>query len=350
MHHIVYRGSFKKIGLRVGEASRGDIPEVYERGLIHFARFTKAKSNAQIHELAARYLASAKRTWPAAGEFLQGLARGAGVSESVMALTAFAEEVSTEVGLKPADKCSTLVVKTRNGKRLIIHNEDFEPHNFGKMVLLEAEFDGFPPVVCFAYPGQLWGSGFSFNAHRVAITKNGLHLPVVPGLPTQLVQSRAALARNLFEAEEWVHKPPISVPAHYVLAWGESREVVSLFVSNSTASHVQLKRYPISEESFCFTNHIPSGEFDLKLPDPAPDNSPSTLPRYEKLKSLTPAELPQTAEEAFALFSTEPLFLKPGKPGASVTMATTVICPEDGKMWIRDADPSAVKKDWEFSF
>ncbi len=348
MRHIKERGSFYKIGRRVGEACRQDIPEVYDRGVAHLLEHTKAKNINQIHEIAARYMAVAQRTWEPAVEFLRGLAKGSGVTMDVITLTAFTEEVSTEVGLKPADKCSTLVVKTLDGQTIIIHNEDFEPHNFGKMVLLEAEFDGFPAVTCLAYPGQLWGSGLSFNARRIAITKNGLHLPAVPGLPTQLVQSRASLAHKLAEAEEWVMMPPISVPAHYILGWGETGEAISLLVSNLQASYAEVKLHHI-KGPFCFTNHVPFGWFNLKEPDPALENSLSTLPRYEKLKSLSPAELPQTPAEAFKLFGEPPLFLKPGKPGASVTMATAVIYVEGGQMWVRDADPNASKKEWYFA-
>lgn len=348
MRYVKASGSCFKVGQLVGEASRQDIPEVYDMGIRHLLDHSKAKDIHQIHDVAGRYMRAAKEIWPPAVEYLLGQARAAGVSEKVITFTSFSEEVSTEIGLKPAEKCTSLVVKTEKRKTLEAFGEEFEPHNFRKMVLLVAKFDGFPEVVCFAYPGQLWGSGFSFNANRVSITKNGLHLPAVPGLPTQVVQSRAALARNINEAEEWVMREPVSLPAHYILMSGETGEALSVLVSNSEASYAPAKLHLI-RDSFCFTNHIPPGWFNLKAPDPALENSLTTLPRYEKLKSLRPEELPQTPEEAFELFTAPPLFLKPGKPGDSVTMATTVICPEDGEIWIRDADPSAEKRDWHFA-
>lgn len=349
MRHVKAHGSFYNIGQLVGEASKEDIQEVYDRGIEHLLKYTKAKSIDQIHDIAGRYMRVAKDIWSPAVDYLLGQARAAGVSEKVITLTSFSEEVSTEIGLKPAEKCTTLVVKTRSGETMEVHGEEFEPHNFGKNVIVEAEFDGFPAVVCFAYPGQLWGSGFSFNACRISITKNGLHLPAVPGLPTQVVQSRAALARNIKEAKRWVTKRPISLPAHYILMSGETGEALSVLVSNSEASYEEVKLHLI-QDSFCFTNHIPSGWFSLKVPDPALENSLTTLPRYAKLKSLTPADLPETPAEAFKLFGEPPLFVKPGKPGASVTMAITVIYSEGGQMWIQDADPSAEKKEWYFSF
>lgn len=349
MHHVKASGSFYKVGQLVGEASRQDIPKTYELGIEHLLNHSKANNEDQIHDVAGRYMKAAKEIWPPAVEYLLGQARAAGVSEKVITFTSFSEEVSTEIGLKPAEKCTTYVGKTMAGKSIELHGEEFEPHNRGKNVILEAEFDGFPAVVCFAYPGQLWGSGFSFNANRVSITKNSLHLPAVPGLPTQVVQSRAALARNIDEAQEWVSRRPVSLPAHYILMSGETGEALSVLVSNFTASYADLKLH-IIRDSFCFTNHIPPGWFSLKVPDPASENSLTTLPRYKELQRLMLEGLPQTPEEGFAWFKKPPLFLEPGKPGASVTMAVTAICPEEGKMWIRDADPSAVKKEWYFSF
>ncbi len=347
MRYIKASGSFEDVGYQVGQVCAADIEEVYERGLEYLIKFTKAQSFDQLHQMAARYLAAAASAWKPAIDFLWGMAGGAGVDMRVIALTAFTEEVSTEIGLKPADKCSTWVGRIWNGKIIKIHSEDFEEQNLGKMVLLQLKFLEFPEAVCLAYPGQLWGSGFSFNARRISITKNGLHLPAVPGLPTQLVQSRAALACTLPEATGWVMMPPVSAPAQYIFVSGETGEAVSLLVSNLKASYTETKLHHIKDRFF-FTNHIPDGWLKLKEPDPAPENSPSTLPRYEKLKNLLPAEWPQTPAEAFELFTKPPIFLKPGKPGASVTMVTTVICPENGWMRIRDADPSAARRDWNF--
>ncbi len=352
MRYVQAHGSFYEVGRQVGEACRTDILEIYASGVADLLKHTKVGSIARIDQIAARYLAAAKQLWLPSVEFLRGLAEGAGVPMSVIALTAFMEGVCNEAEALPPEKCSTLVVRLPNGHHLIIHNEDFPKFNFGKMVLLDVVFDGgYPRMVGVVYPGQLWGT-ISLNSNFLATTSNSLNPPVQPGLPQQVMHCRASLARDMAEAERWLTMRPLDLTTHYVVACGRTREVASLEVSNFQVSRVETDRLVISDVPFfCHTNHIPDGRLKLRLPDPMIKNEGSSFDRYNKLAKLKPAELPRTPQEGFNLFSTpgnNALFRESEEEWMSVTLATVVICPETGELWVRDADPSAAKRDWYF--
>lgn len=352
MRYVKTNGSFYKVGLQVGEACKEDIPELYERTVAYLFKHTSVGTVARMREVAQRHLAAAESLWPSSVNFLQGLAEGAGVSLEKISLISFTEEVSSEFVPTSSDKCSTLVVRLSNDNHLIIHNEDYEPHNFGKMVLMDVMFDGFPRLVCLTYPGQLPSLAGSLNACGIAITNNGLWLDVQPGLPKQVQHFRASLARDLDEVEEWLAMAPIAVTTHYVVAHGHTREAVSLTVSNPETSYVPMFYYLITDRSFCHTNHVPSGPFlsGLKKIDPAPELSKHTVPRYERLKSLAQDTLPRTPQEALDLFSNNDglIHRTPEQNPTSVTLATVVICPETLEIWIRDTDPAAVERNHHF--
>lgn len=353
MRYVKTNGSFYEVGLQVGKACQEDIPELYERTVAYLLKHTSVGTVARMHEVAQRHMAGAEELWPPSVNFLEGLAEGARVSMEKIALTSFTEEVSSEFVPVSSDKCSTLVVRLSNGNHLIIHNEDYEPQNFGKMVLLDVVFDGFPRLVCLTYPGMLPSLAGSLNACGIAITNNGLWLDTQPGLPKQVQHFRASLARDLDEVEEWLAMAPVAVTTHYVIAHGHTREAVSLTVSNPETSYVPMLYSPITDQSFCHTNHVTSGPFlsGLKKTDPAPELSKHTVPRYNKLKSFMEGnKLPRTMQEALDLFSKNDglIHRTPEQNPTSVTLATVVICPETEEIWIRDADPAAVEPDHRF--
>jgi hypothetical protein len=88
------------------------------------------------------------------------------------------------------------------------------------------------------------------------------------------------------------------------------------------------------------------------MPDPAIENSPTSVPRYNFLNSLTSENLPRTLQEGIDRFSKQDdnvLLRKSEKPGESKTIFTAAIDLKAGQVWIRDADLSVEKRDWHFS-
>lgn len=347
MRFLQCKGTFADVGRQVGEACRPDIPELHDRVVAYLLENTTAGSFLAMREIAMEYTGRTDRSWPQASAFLRGLAEGAKVPYETVALIAYSEEISSEFE-SAASKCSTLVVQTTRGA-LIGHNEDYEPHYFGKMVLLDATFDGFPRTVGLTYPGQLPNLAGSLNAPGVATLNNSLWPEARPGLSKQVQHFRASLSADLEEAVRHLAMQPVALTTHYTVAHGPTSEVVSLEVSNRQVSHDTVALVTIGPEPFGHTNHVLS--LRLKEADPAVVAANHSLDRLAKLKALLREKLPRTPEEMLDLLSTNDgiLHRTPEQNPTSVTLATVVIRPQTGEFWVRDADPAADRRDWHFA-
>ncbi len=352
MKFLRCRGSFEDVGRQVGMACREDIPDLVDRVVAYLLQHTTVGSYGMMRKIALDYADRTDREWPPASAFLRGLAEGAGASYEAVTLIAYSEEIASEFIPVPP-KCSTLVVQTARGA-VIGHNEDYEPHYFGKMVLLDAAFDGFPRTVGLTYPGQLPNLAGSLNEGSrateggVAIFNNSLWPDAQPGLSKQVQHFRASLARDLGAAVELLAKPPVALTTHYTVAHGPTGQVVSLEVSNPATAEEHVSFTTIGTEPFCHTNHVLS--LRLRAPDPAIVIANHSLARLAKLKALPRGQLPCSPEEMLDLLSTNDgvVHRTPAQNPTSVTLATVVARPQTGEIWIRDADPSAERRDWHF--
>lgn len=346
MKFLQCKGSFEDIGRQVGEACRPDIPDLHDRVAAYLIESTTAGSLKRMREVATDYSARTDRSWPDATAFLKGLAEGAGVPFRTIALIAYSEEIASEFIPAPP-KCSTLVVPTVRGP-MIGHNEDYEPHYFGKMVLLDAAFDGYPQAVGLTYPGQLPNLAGSLNAKGVAIANNSLWPDAKPGHSKQVQHFRASLADDLEQAVTHLAKPPVSLTTHYTVAHGPTGQAVSLEISNPLVARVTTALSTIGPEPFCHTNHVLA--LELREPDPAVVSANHSLDRLAKLQALPRERLPRSPEEMLDLLSANDgiVHRTPEQNPFSVTLATVVIRPQTGEFWVRDADPSADRRDWHF--
>jgi len=346
MRFLQCQGSFDEIGRQVGEACRPDIPDLHDRVVAYLLEHTTVGSYLQMREIARTYSKATDRSWPQATAFLRGMAMGAKAPFETIAVIAYSEEISSEFIRVPA-KCSTLVVPTTRGA-LIGHNEDYEPHYFGKMVLLDATFDGYPRTVGLTYPGQLPNLAGSLNAHGIAIANNSLWPEAKPGLSKQVQHFRASLADDLSKAVEHLAKQPVSLTTHYTVVHGPSGQAVSIEVSNPHIAEESLSLVTIGPEPFCHTNHVLS--LRLHAQDPAILVANHSLSRLDALKALPSERRPRSPEEMLDLLSTNDgiLHRTPAQNPTSVTLATLVIRPQTGELWVRDADPAAERRDWHF--
>jgi hypothetical protein len=291
----------------------------------------------------------AGRIWPKATEFLSGQALGAGVPYETIAITSYYEEM-LELYRPAQSKCSTYVAPSTRGF-IIGHNEDWGKPYLGNMVLLDATFDGFPRVIGVSFLGMLPNLAGSLNSRGVAITNNSLHPEARPGLSKQLQHFRASLASSLEEAIEHLARQPVSLATHYTVAHGPSGQVVSLEVCNRDIVHDgDVVLVTVGPGPFCHTNHVLN--LNLREPDPAIlGGGNQTLARRAKLQSQPRKKRPRTPEQMRDFLSTNDgvLHRTPAQNPTSVTLATIVIRPSTGEMWIRDADPDAEQRDWYFS-
>jgi hypothetical protein len=346
MKVIQHKGSFEEVGRVVGEASRRVIPGLHTRVVEYLLAHTTVGSFRRMSEIADQYVQSTKRYWSPAIDYLRGLAEGAGVSFGTVALIAFSEEIASEFTAAPS-KCSTFVVWTPNG-HILGHNEDYEPHYFGEMILLDATFDGFGRVVGLTYPGMLPNLAGSLNAHGLAILNNSFWVDACLGISKQAQHFRASLLPDMENAVKVLSQQPIALTTHYTVAHGPSHDAVSLEVSNPKRADAYMSLRQIARESFHHTNHVLA--LSLKEPDPAVVAGNHSLARLAKLQALPLDRHPWTPEEMVELLSVNDgiLHRTPEQNPTSVTLATVVIRPATGEFLVRDADPSATIKDHRY--
>lgn len=341
------KGSFESIGREVGAASRAVIPALHERVVSYLLAHTTVGSFRRMSELADQYTRSTQRCWFPAIDYLRGLAEGAGVPFGTVALIAFSEEIGSEFHSAPS-KCSTFVVWTPSG-HVLGHNEDYEPHYFGEMILLDAEFGGFGRVVGLTYPGMLPNLAGSLNVHGLAITNNSLWVEACPGHSKQVQHFRASLLPDMASAVQMLSEPPIALTTHYTVVHGPTHDAVSLEVSNPARAHSVVDlRHIVRGEAFCHTNHVLA--LMLIDSDPAVIAKNHSLERLARLRSLPVNRHPGTPEGMIDLLSVNDgvLHRTPAQNPTSVTLATVAIRPATGEFLVRDADPAAEIKDHSY--
>src|SRR3990167_3751659 len=242
MMAIYAKGNFFEVGVQVGEATRelvhfmsaqvsADLLNNVFGGEIQ-AMVVVAKSQ---HDKAYNY-------FPEAGQYLEGLAFGANIHLDDLLSVAYSEEmsalVSETVGGKLArarDRCSTLVTRGLDGW-LMGHQEDFWGVFFGKMLVLDLNFKGYPKLVSLSYPGQLPALAGSLNAAGVAITNNSLWPKAGRGISKQTRHFRAALATNFLDALTTLARGPHALTDHFILISAREDLAASIEVSNPVAS------------------------------------------------------------------------------------------------------------------
>jgi len=350
MMAIYAKGNFFEVGVQVGEATRelvhfmsaqvsADLLNNVFGGEIQ-AMVVVAKSQ---HDKAYNY-------FPEAGQYLEGLAFGANIHLDDLLSVAYSEEmsalVSETVGGKLArarDRCSTLVTRGLHGW-LMGHQEDFWGVFFGKMLVLELQFKGYPKLVSLSYPGQLPALAGSLNAAGVAITNNSLWPKAGRGISKQTRHFRAALATNFLDALTTLARGPHALTDHFILISAREDLAASIEVSNPVASpdecvirQIVHNEPAILGESvaapFAHANHAQL--LELHETDPAHLGS---YMRLGKLYAEASRHCPRSAADMLELLTRPDGILRklPDKnltgQENSVTLATTVISPSEGKI------------------
>jgi len=350
MRTFVIRGSFRSVGAQIGEAVAEDLSFVLDRTTDFLVENAQIGGDLdRVRQIVERYLSATKADFPEAIAYLEGLAAGGGLALEDVALISFSEEICAEASV-PAEKCSTLAVPTPQGW-VIGHNEDYEPQYYGKMFALDLRIDGRPRVFSLNYPGHFPCLAGSLNERGVALCNNSLWPDAVPGLSKNVLHLQAAIASDFDKAVTALARQPAALTGHYTLGDGNDDRVCGLEVSNRTVSRTAAHLEDAGREPYWHTNHVRF--LDLHRPDPAVVARNHTCVRGERLEELIAAgKLPTGPEEMMKLLSANDgvLHRTPAQNGTSVTLATVVIRPKTGEMWIRDADPSADVRDLHLSF
>lgn len=166
---IHVKGSHREVGRQIGEAVRPLIEHS-----IHNAR-TLVESTYDTLQLtwdgaqiqARKYMPFAQERYPQYVDELLGMAEGANVNYTELAVVNGLEAVTTDA--LHLTKCTSLAVNemnTADGHVLVAHNEDWLPDDEPDVFIVHVETDDEPPFIAMSYGGLLPNVGF--NAAGIA--------------------------------------------------------------------------------------------------------------------------------------------------------------------------------------
>lgn len=345
MKVIQVRGSFRKVGQSVGEATRGDISFMRHEMVPELLRESFKGDELRMLRDGRKHLHGLGLLCPEIADYVHGLAEGAGLRLDEILPIVFMEEMSTPLC---RDKCSTLLVRNKDGW-LLGHQEDYREMFYGRLSVLDLTFNECPRLVSLTYPGTFPGMATSLNSAGIAMACNALLPDPVSGSGKQAKHFLATLDDSLLGALSWICNGPHTLSDHFT--------VVSRF--EDVALSIEVTSRPEAPESeeireivwnrevdegatvsapFTHANHVKLLEpwISGKEKDPA---HPGSAMRQRKLDHIASDSPPATAKEMLALFrkkdgilNRDMTFNRTGQSN-SVTIATTVISPNTGEIW-----------------
>lgn len=256
-------GSYREIGYQIGRRFRREIRAVIAArrdwhqsllDILHSSRGTRRS---------AQLLAKSREEFPHLLDEVRGMAEGAGIGfDAIWALT-----VKSELGALDSEPkgCSTLVLR-REGRSLLVHNEDGHAAFTGRMFLVRVRPPSGVGFVSMVYPGTLTGNGPSLNQAGVVQTTNFIgSTRSEVGVPRYLIGRAILEAENLDEAVEIASMAPRAYPYHHNLAalgdgdycsvetTPEATAVVrpqGLFVHTNHLLHEPTSHYPYEDAEY----------------------------------------------------------------------------------------------------
>lgn len=166
---IKVKGSHREVGRQIGEELRPLIEHSIQNAhqLIDaaFDNLQLTWDSAQIQ--ARKYMPFAQERYPKYVEEIAGIAEGANVNYTELAVVNGLEAVTTDA--LHLTKCTSLAVNDKNtadGHVLVAHNEDWLPDDETDVYIIQVETDDEPPFVAMSYGGLLPNVGF--NADGIA--------------------------------------------------------------------------------------------------------------------------------------------------------------------------------------
>ncbi|EMM1611511.1 acyl-CoA--6-aminopenicillanic acid acyl-transferase [Raoultella ornithinolytica] len=242
MKKITISGSSFAVGQRLGEFGR----DAWHQKLVHIPLWQTVigmKDSAQTR--AMRTLV--EQQFPLIWQELTGMAAGlqAPVDE------VFAWNCRGDLVRSTSDGCTTVVGESREGERVIAHNEDGFPQLRDDCAWVSISPTEGMAFSSFAYPGSLCGHTFAVNAMGIVNTVNNiraLHRPV--GIPRQILARAALNASTLDEAIAVLTTLPRSGAFHHTLGQsGDSR----LFSIEATGAGHSVR---LLDGTFGHANHL----------------------------------------------------------------------------------------------
>ncbi len=229
---IEVKGSHSSIGRQMGEALRPLVQHSIENAkeIIETSQNDLHLSWEGAKNQAQKYLPFAQERYPIYIEEMKGIAEGANVNLTEVAVVNCLEGVTVDA--LHLTKCTSLSVNeryTQNKHVLIAHNEDWMPFDEPDVFLVLARPDDEPPFLAMSYGGLLPNIGF--NAAGIAQCCDTVYpTDTRIGIP-RVVVSRAVLgARTIGSAIRHMLIPLRAAGYNHLLAH-ESGEMFNVEVS-----------------------------------------------------------------------------------------------------------------------
>jgi len=230
---IIYvKGSHRAIGQQIGEAMRPQVQHSIDnaRQLVEttYSNLQLTWESAKIQ--AKKYVPFAQERYPLYVEELYGMAEGANVNLTELAVVNALEAVTTDA--LHLTKCTSLAVNEQNTAKknvLVAHNEDWLPGDEPDVFIVRAQPDDEPGFLAMTYGGLLPNVGF--NEAGIAqccdtVYPNDTRI----GIPRVIV-SRAVLgARTIGQAIRYTLVPLRAAGYNHLIAH-ESGEMYNVEVS-----------------------------------------------------------------------------------------------------------------------
>lgn len=342
MKHVEAKGSFRKVGREVGEATREDILFMRDTLVPEMLAEAFGGDELAMRRDAREHLAATEAFWPEGADYARGLAEGAGLALDEALPIVFLEEMSLPLR---RERCSTILLASPDGW-LIGHQEDHRSMFRGRLALLDLRFDGQPRLASLTYPGTFPGMAASLNDAGLAMTANSLWPDPVPGAGKQAKHFLAALEPTVLGALSWICSGPHQLSDHFLVV-GDDRFALSVEVSGHPSAEVGCEIRQIVETGpleegqvlapFCHANSVlwlepwASG----RTPDPAHRGSAMRFRELRKL-AVSPPDGPQALlarlMEKDGILNRDAALNRTGQPD-SVTVASVVIRPGTREMW-----------------
>lgn len=166
-----------EVGKALGEYERDSIARLFAEDplLLNVLRPWKAAHEAEY----ATFVATNRARFPRYFEEIEGIAQGAGVSESDLVLTALGPEIETLQGHDTGGNCFDAIGNPPSGP-LVGHNEDLGPvyKSYSFLATIHQPYvdsDTAHTITAFAYPGAQLGFTFGWNSRGLMVSCNGIY-------------------------------------------------------------------------------------------------------------------------------------------------------------------------------
>jgi len=336
---VVATGQPRARGLIIGRS----LADAVHRSLAGFAveRERAGVAAAEIDRRVAVLVARSERILPQHVETLRGLAEGADAPFSeIFAVNAW-EEVLPDGEAPAPERCTSVAIRTPDGRVLLGHNEQWSASELGTIaIVVERPDDGSPAVLSPTPASMLAAVGV--NAHGLALGVDSLVASDDgTGLPRMLAARHALEARDGADLLRRARLGGRAGGYAFVAAFAATGDVLAVEQTAARADRVDAEAGPAGTV-VCHTNHYLHPALAALGEEP----SATSRARLDEVRRRVAERRPATAEELAAVLAghdgrPESICVHPvaGDPSSSATLFSMVYDGTDGRVLVKGGNP-----------